>query len=157
MNETDIKLLRRAFEIALSARAKGNHPFGSLLADENGRILLEAENTVRTERDCTGHAETNLMRLASKNFEPDFLAKCTLYTSAEPCAMCSTAIYWGNVGRMVYALSTEGLHGYIGNPPENRPLLISSREIFERSGKQVEVVGPALEDEAVKVHEGFWQ
>src|SRR5215831_5405116 len=105
MNETDIRHLRAAIALAHSARAHGNHPFGALLADETGAVLLEAENTVVTERDCTGHAETNLMRLASRRFGQEQLASCTLYTSTEPCAMCAGAIHWGNVGRVVYALS----------------------------------------------------
>jgi tRNA(Arg) A34 adenosine deaminase TadA len=54
-----------------------------------GTILLEAENTVVTDRNSTGHAETNLICMASKTYDPDFLAKCTLYTSTEPCPMCA--------------------------------------------------------------------
>ena len=97
-SETDLLHLRAAIEIARQSREHGNHPFGALLVDENGAVLLQAENTVITERDCTWHAETNLMRTASKQFEAERLAKCTLYTSTEPCAMCCGAIYWGHVG-----------------------------------------------------------
>ncbi|MFD7102034.1 nucleoside deaminase [Streptomyces celluloflavus] len=66
-------------------------------------ILLEAENTVTTGRDATGHAETNLVRLATATYDAGFLRTCSLYTSTEPCAMCSGAIYWGGIGRVVYA------------------------------------------------------
>jgi tRNA(Arg) A34 adenosine deaminase TadA len=157
MNETDIKYLRLAMEVARRARANGNHPFGSVLVDKTGKLLLEAENTMVTERDCTGHAETNLMRLASKNFDADFLASCTLYTSTEPCAMCSTAIIWGNVGRVVFALSAERFYekAFMENPPWTFHL--SCREVFARLTRPVEIVGPMLEDEAEKVHEGFWR
>ena len=62
MNEIDLQHLREAIALARSAREHGNHPFGALLVDEHKTVLLEAENTVVTERDCTGHAETNLMR-----------------------------------------------------------------------------------------------
>jgi tRNA(Arg) A34 adenosine deaminase TadA len=64
--------------LAWQARRNGNHPFGSLLVDAEGNVILEAENTVVTERDCTGHAETNLMRMATKRFDPDFVENCTL-------------------------------------------------------------------------------
>jgi tRNA(Arg) A34 adenosine deaminase TadA len=83
--------LRRAIELAQQACDHGNHPFGALLVDRRGNVVLEAENTVRTDRDVTAHAETNLMRMASARFEPDFLERCTLYTSTEPCAMCAGA------------------------------------------------------------------
>ena len=154
MNETDIKYIRLAIEVAQRARDKGNHPFGSVLVNQNGDLLLEAENTVITERDCTGHAETNLMRLVSKNFEADFLASCTLYTSTEPCSMCSSAIVWGNVRRVVFGSSGKDFHEMMGIEVT---LQLSCRELFATANREIEVVGPMLEDEALKVHEGFWK
>jgi tRNA(Arg) A34 adenosine deaminase TadA len=155
MLETDLRLLRAAISIAREARDHGNHPFGALLADEQGNILLRAENTVVTARDCTGHAETNLIREATKAYAPQELAHCTLYASTEPCPMCAGAIFWGNVPRVVYALSEEGLYDLTGDTPDR--LLLSCREVFARGGRSVEVIGPALEEEAQKVHEGFWR
>lgn len=154
MNDLDLNLLRQAINVARRARENGNHPFGALLADKQGRVLLEAENTVNTARDCTGHAELNLMRAASQSFEPDVLAYCTLYTSTEPCPMCSGAIFWGGVGRVVYALSEEGLYALMGNSPHK--LLLSCRNVFARGGRPIEVFGPALEEEARSVQAGFW-
>ena len=85
MNDADF--LRQTIELAKSAREKGNHPFGSLLADGAGRVLLTAENTVVTEADITGHAELNLVREAARRFTRDELACMTLYASREPCPM----------------------------------------------------------------------
>ncbi|MBP7689063.1 MAG: nucleoside deaminase [Thermoflexales bacterium] len=154
MTDDDLHFLRRAIDIARRAREHGNHPFGALLADGQGQILLEAENTVNTESDCTGHAELNLMRLASRQYAFDDLAHCTLYTSTEPCPMCSGAIFWGGVGRVVYALSEAGLYAMTGDSPHKLPL--ACREVFAQSGRPVDVFGPAIEDEARQVHEGFW-
>lgn len=157
MTDTDLTLLRRAIELAKQARANGNHPFGALLADRDGAILLEAENTVTTEHDCTGHAETNLMRLASRRYEPDVLAQCTLYTSTEPCAMCAGAIYWGQVGRVVFAMSEEDLLVLTGDDPENQTFSLPCREVFARGQRPVIVEGPALQEEARQAHAGFWR
>ena len=156
MNEIHIQHLRRAIEIAHNARAHGNHPFGALLVDEQGNVLLEAENTVNTEHDCTGHAETNLVRMASKRFERAVLERCTLYTSTEPCAMCAGAIYWGNVGRVVFAMSETDLLALTGDNPENQTFTLPCREVFARGQRKVTVEGPALEDEARQAHVGFW-
>lgn len=157
MDEIHLRHLRRAIEVARSARAHGNHPFGAILVDENNVVILEAENTVNTERDVTGHAETNLIRKASQQFDPETLRRCTLYTSTEPCAMCSGAIHWGQVGRVVFGLSEEGLYTMIGSShPDNETMRLPCREVFARSGRPVEVIGPLLEDEAIIVHEGFW-
>ena len=151
----DEKLLRRAIQIAADARANGNHPFGALLADAEGNILLEAENTVVTGKDITAHAELNLVRLASQHYGPEMLKDCTLYTSTEPCPMCAGALFWSDVGRVVYALSEEGLYEITGKTPYE--LAIPCRDVFERGTHPVKVIGPMLESEAREVHLGFWR
>ena len=155
MDENDLKFIRAAIDVARKAREKGNHPFGAVLVDEQGHILMEAENTVVTEKDCTGHAEANLMRQASKEYDADFLAKCTIYSSTEPCPMCAGAIFWGNVRRIVYGLSEEGLYEMIDEDAEE-VLFLPCREIFGKGQKPIEVIGPILEEEARNVHVGFW-
>jgi tRNA(Arg) A34 adenosine deaminase TadA len=76
--------LTRTIELADRAVKHGNTPFGALLVDHDGNVILEQENIEITENDCTGHAETTLMRKASKLYNKDFLWNCTLYTSVEP-------------------------------------------------------------------------
>ena len=151
----DEKLLKRAIQIAANARANGNHPFGALLADADGNILLEAENTVVTDKDVTAHAELNLMRLASQKYSGEELKDFSLYTSTEPCPMCAGAIFWGDVGRVVYALSEDGLYEITGETPYE--LALPCREVFERGSHSVNVSGPMLEDEARAVHLDFWR
>ena len=155
MDEDDFKFIRNAIEVARKSRKNGNHPFGSILVDQDGRILMEVENTVVTGRDSTGHSETNLIRQASGQYDSDFLAKCTLYTSTEPCPMCSGAIFWGNIGRIVYGLSEESLYEMAGEDAED-VLHLPCRELFGKGRKPIKVIGPVLEEEAKKVHEGFW-
>ena len=155
MDENDVRLIRVAIDVARRAREKGNHPFGAVLADREGQILMEAENTVVTDKDCTAHAELNLMRQASSKYDRDFLQSCTLYSSTEPCPMCSGAIFWGNVRRVVFGLSEAGLYKMTGEDNEE-VLYLPCRELFEKGKKSIEVLGPILEEEARKVHEGFW-
>lgn len=155
MEKWDKQHLRSAITAAQKAREHGNHPFGALLADQNGKVLLTAENTVTTEDDPTGHAETNLVRQAAKRYPREFLADCTLYASTEPCPMCAGAIFWGNIGRVVYGLSQGELYKIIGE--ENREVLdLACRMVLSHGKKQVNVIGPMLEDEARSVHLGFW-
>ena len=154
-NEIERHLLV-AIELARRSRENGNHPFGALLVDADGNVVLEAENTVVTESDFTGHAETNLMRMASKRFDPEFLSRCTLYSSTEPCAMCAGAIYWGNVRRVVFALSQDEIRRISGGNPENMQLTMTSQEIFARGDHKVHVSGPHLLAQGRAVHEGFW-
>jgi tRNA(Arg) A34 adenosine deaminase TadA len=152
----DQQHLRAAFEIARRARRNGNHPFGAVLVDADGARILEAENTVVTGNDSTGHAETNLMRIASHALSDEARSRCTVYTSAEPCAMCAGAIYWANIRRVVFGLSQDELHAITGGEPHELALTMPCREVFAQGAHPVAVTGPVLLEEAVAVHEGFW-
>lgn len=156
MSESDIKFLYETFAVARRAREQGNHPFGAILVDANGEKILTAENTVLTDRDCVGHAETNLLREASRRFEASTLAKCTVYASAEPCAMCAGAIYWSGVSRLVYGLSKQRL-SKIQNQQIYWQLFLPCREVFARGQREISVEGPALEAEAEIVHKDYWK
>ncbi|MBE9099305.1 nucleoside deaminase [filamentous cyanobacterium LEGE 07170] len=154
--EPNLDLLRQAIALAKQARDRGNHPFGALLADADDNVILDAENTVVTTPDATGHAETNLVRLASQRFDRDFLATCTLYTSTEPCAMCAGAIYWSNIRRIVYGQPESALYKITSTNPENPTLALPCRDVFARGRHPVEVAGPFLEAEVTVVHADFW-
>ena len=151
MTGEDARHLRAAIELSRSARAKGNEPYGALLVDTGGTVLLGGENTQITDRDCTGHAELNLMREASRRFDAATLAGCTVYASGEPCPMCAGAIYWGGVWRVVYALSVESMIA-LGGPGADE-IRLSCRDVLARGARRIEVLGPALEDEARRVFE----
>ena len=149
-------LLCRAIELARLSRQEGNHPFGALLAGPDGSVLLEARNSFGTEGDGTGHAERNLMTEASVKYGSEFLAGCTMYTSAEPCAMCAGAAYWAGVGRIVYGMTERALKDLIGPHPDNLTMDLPCRTVLSAGQRKVDVIGPLLEEEAAKVHEGFW-
>ncbi len=150
------KFMRRSFEVAQRARTHGNHPFGALLVSAAGEVLMEVENGYMPDRDMTGHAERLLATQASKQFDPKFLAGCTLYTSAEPCCMCAGAAYWAGIGRVVYGLSERRLKTLTGNHAENPTLDLPCRTVFDAGQRRVEVIGPMLEDEAAAIHAGAW-
>jgi tRNA(Arg) A34 adenosine deaminase TadA len=151
-------LLRRTFDVARRARAGNDHPFGAILVDADGRVLLEQGNGYSAEgRDMTAHAERLLASRASKAWRPGFLAACTLYSSAEPCAMCAGAIYWAGIGRVVYGQSERHLRQQTGAHPENPTLDLPCRVVFTAGQRAVTVIGPLLEDEAAALNADFWQ
>jgi len=156
-SDTHERLLLGAIAIASEARGHGNHPFGALLADHDGRVLLSAENTVVTDSDATGHAETNLVRRATAAYSRAELAAMTLYSSAEPCAMCAGAIYWSGIGAVVYALAETALHELTGDDPENPTLLLPCRVVFAAGRRSITVAGPFELEAARDVHAGFWK
>ena len=148
--------LRLAFAVAARAREHGNHPFGAVLVDASGKVLLESENGYMPDRDMTAHAERLLATAASRRYRPAELAACTMYVSAEPCAMCAGATYWAGIGRVVYALSEKRLKELTGNHAENPTLDLPCRTVFASGQRAVEVVGPLLEEEAAAQHKGVW-
>lgn len=157
VSEQDLVFLRRAIELARKARSDGRHPFGALVVNERGETVVEAlNNAVRPKGDPTQHAETVACGEAARLLEEADLAKCTLYTSTEPCAMCAGAIYWTGIGRVVFGLSETGLMRYTGSHEENPTLDLPCREVFARGQKRIVVEGPLIEEEAGRVHEGFW-
>jgi tRNA(Arg) A34 adenosine deaminase TadA len=154
----DEALLRKAFDVARRAREGGDHPFGSVLADGDGNLLMEQGNGFTSEgRDRTAHAERLLASRASRAYDLETLARCTLYTSAEPCAMCAGAIYWAGIGRVVYGQTEKALKAQTGAHEENPTLDLPCAIVFRAGQRPTEVVGPLLEDEAAALQGDFWK
>lgn len=144
--------LKKAIEVAHSAKQKGNLPYGCILVDSNGQQLLAGENTINTDNDCLAHAEINLIREACKSYSYEFLNTCTIYTSDEPCAMCSSAIYWSGIGKLVFGLSKVKFYDTMGRDNPNWVFELGSKDVLESGGRKVEVFGPFLEDEVLELH-----
>jgi len=156
-SERDAHFLRRAFDVARRSMAHGNHPFGAILVDGGGKVLIEYENGYMPAHDGTAHAERLLATEACRTLSAEVLAKATMYSSAEPCAMCAGAIYWAGIGRLVYGLSEHRLRQCTGNHPENPTLDLPCRAVFASGQRSTEVIGPLLEDDAAALHEGVWK
>jgi tRNA(Arg) A34 adenosine deaminase TadA len=134
-------LLRRAIAIAAHAVTSGDAPYGSLLADADGTILVEAHNTVRRDNDISAHPELKLARWAARELTAEQAAQTTMYTSCQPCGMCTGGIVRSGLGRVVYALATEQLVEL--NPGSDWPTVPQE--------------GPALFEEARVPIEDFYQ
>ncbi|MBA5685770.1 nucleoside deaminase [Rugamonas apoptosis] len=150
----DQQFLTQVLALAQRSRDEGHHPFAAMVVGADGTILSEAMNASSSDR--TAHAEMNALRQASSRHSPTELAGATLYSSAEPCAMCAGGTYWSGVGRVVYALSEASLLQLTGSDPENPTLSLPCRDVFARGQRPTEVLGPLREDEARQAHAGFW-
>jgi tRNA(Arg) A34 adenosine deaminase TadA len=148
------KHLLRANEVALRAAAMGRHPFGALLVAPDGETVLAEQGNINT----VNHAESTLARHAADNWPGEYLARCTLVTTFEPCAMCTGTIYWANIGRVVYGASEADLLAMTGNHEENPTLSLPCREVLARGQKAVEVIGPVpeLTTQMLAPHRDFW-
>jgi len=156
LNEVDARHLRSAFRVAARAREEGNLPFGCVVVDDSGEVVIEQGNlALRPVRDATAHAEALAAGRAARQHEPDELSGFTLYTSAEPCAMCAGAIYWAGIGRVVYGLTEHDLKGLTGSHPDNPTMDLPCRTVFASGQRSCEVLGPCLVEEALAVFDRY--
>lgn len=156
-DERDARYLRQAIEWSKHGRGRGNRPFGAVIVADDGEVLAEAWCDTTERGDCTGHAETNAIRQASPRHSRERLARATLYSSAEPCVMCAGAIFWSNIGRVVFGIDAVALRVFRGERADQRDAELSCRDVFAAAAHRIETIGPVLADEAAQAHEGFWQ
>lgn len=145
----DQHFIRVAIQEAQLAQEAGNPAFGAVLVAPDGTVMGRARNTEGETGDCTEHAETNLVRDASKRCTADRLQQATLYSSTEPCPMCAGAIFCAGIGRVVFGLRAERLSKIKENAAPH--LNLACEDVLARGNHDVEVVGPVLEDEAADV------
>ena len=144
MDSQDEGYLRVAIRLAIQARRAGDQPYGALLVAADGTVLAEDRNTVVTERDIAAHPELKLARWAARELSLPAARTTTMYTSCQPCAMCTNAIARANLARVVYALAGDQLHNL--KPPGS----------VDPDAAQVVYDGPALFDEARVPIDGFY-
>lgn len=104
--------LRRCVELAREALDAGDEPFGSVLVDAGGAVLLEVRNRVGAG-DHTQHPELEIARWAAGHLSPAERRTATVYTSGEHCPMCAAAHGWVGLGPIVFATSGEQLDGWL--------------------------------------------
>lgn len=157
LSERDGQYLLHAIAMADKARERGNRPFGAVIVAADGQVLAQAWNATAETGDCTAHAETSAIRMASPSHSRDALATATLYSSGEPCVMCAGAIYWSNIGRVVYGIDAVRLRVFRGERLDQRDAELSCRDVFDASPRAIDCLGPALIAQASASHQGGWK
>lgn len=147
---TDEFFMKKAIELAASAAEHGNEPFGAVLVKDN-EIVYTNENQIHTETDPTFHAEAGLIRNFCNETHIMDLHEYTLYSSCEPCFMCSGAMVWARLGRLVYGASNIDLCNLLGKSGSQ-----CCQIVFENSAFKPEVTSGILRDESLQVLAGYF-
>ena len=142
--------MRRAIALSRSAVAHGNEPFGAVLV-KDGEIVFENENQIYTRHDPSFHGEAGLIREFCAQTGITDLHEYTLYASCEPCFMCSGALVWVKLGRLVYAASSRDLVRIFGKEGCS-----SSEIVFSHSGWQPEVTSGVLRQEGLALLQNYF-
>jgi tRNA(adenine34) deaminase len=107
---SDIAMMRRCVALAQSAGSRGEYPFAAVIG-RRGEFISESINMVRNEGDVTRHAEMLAISSAQKKMRSTSLHECTIYSTIEPCAMCSYAIRESRIGRVIFGLRSPVMGG----------------------------------------------
>jgi len=141
----DEKHMQKAIELSKQAVEHGNEPFGAVLVKDDV-VIFTNENQIYTGHDPTFHGEMGLIRRFCEETGITDLHEYTLYSSCEPCFMCSGAMVWVKLGRLVYGASNIDLEGILGNNGCN-----CSKIVFDNSFWKPEVTSGVLRDQALEV------
>lgn len=147
ITDADHEPMRLAIEASRQAVAAGNMPFGATLVSPAGALLWTAQNNQLTSGDCTGHAEMVLVRDAAAELGAAALRGGTVYASGEPCAMCSGAMFWAGIRRVVFAASQQDIIDALGGDQ----LPIRSAHVYAGASPAVQVDGPLQGESAIAV------
>lgn len=143
--DKDKIFMKEAIRLSEMAVEHGNEPFGAVLV-KDGDIVYTNENQIYTAAEPMFHAEIGLMRKFCHDTGIIDLSEYTLYSSCEPCFMCSGAMVWMKLGRLVYGASDKELCSLLGVEGSE-----CSRIVFEKSGCKTQVTGGVLREESMEV------
>ena len=147
-SQFDTQILARCIELSRQATNRGENPFACIICDGD-RIVAEATTRAARDGDITRHAEMLAIADAQQSVGTDKLARCTLYSTVEPCAMCAFCIRETNIRRVVYSIASPVMGGHSKwNILGDAELSDALPEVF---GTPPEIVAGLLEAEAERV------
>jgi tRNA(adenine34) deaminase len=111
LDAIDRMMMARCIDLSRQALEEGEYPFACVIA-RDGQVVVESTNRVARDRDVTRHAELLAVSEAQRKLGRSKLARCTLYTTVEPCPMCSFPIRESGIGRVVYAIRSPLMGGH---------------------------------------------
>ena len=146
----DEVFMQKAIELSRLAVAHGNEPFGAVLV-RDGEIVFTNENQIYTRHDPTFHGEAGLIREFCAQTGVTDLRDYTMYSSCEPCFMCSGAMVWVKLGRLVYGASNIELEAILGNEG-----CCCSQMVFDHSFWQPQVTAGVLREDSLSILRAYF-
>ena len=149
MELRDEDFLRLVIKLAMTARQHGEYPFGAVLMKDR-QVVHQAIDQCLSYSDPTAHAELLVISEYCRQIRTLDLDGCTLFSSTEPCVLCSGAIKWSRISRVVFSVSQEMLQQMTGGR-----LKPSCADLINTGYRKIEVVGPVLPEEGLTVFSGY--
>lgn len=154
-NHPQKEFMEKAIAEAKNSASLGQYALGALVVNSNGEILSIAHTSTHADNDATAHAEVNAIRAACAKLNNRYLSGCWLYTTLEPCPMCTSAAIWAKMGGIVFGASKEDAQEFAKNSQNEkftwRQIDISSRDIAAKGDPQVQVIEKFMREECCQL------
>ncbi|MCA9346301.1 nucleoside deaminase [Candidatus Saccharibacteria bacterium] len=138
-------VMQRAIDLAIENLNDGGHAVASVIV-KGDEIIAEGFTTIIRDNDPTAHAEINVIRLASKLLDNRYLEGCYLYTTFEPCPMCTSAAVWAKMKGIVYGASRND-----ENENAHQRIKISAREVIDKGVPKLDLYEEFMRKECRKL------
>lgn len=145
--------MREALHEARVGLESGEPPFGCVIVDPSGEIVVRNHDRVIQHGDMSSHAETLAVREAIGSVETDNLTDYQLISTIEPCAMCFTTAWLNRISRIVFGATMEDVY-YI-TQQKQREMTITASEMNRRSGNTIELVGGVLANDCKNIFKHY--
>ena len=145
--------MREALHEARVGLESGEPPFGCVIVDPSGEILVRNHDRVIQHGDMSSHAETLAVREAIGLVETNNLTDYQLISTIEPCAMCFTTAWLNRISRIVFGATMEDVY-YI-TQQKQREMTITAWEMNHRSGNTIELVGGVLASDCKNIFKSY--
>ena len=136
----DAHFMRKALQEAEAAYEKGEIPIGAIIVVSD-RVIARAHNLTELLNDVTAHAEMQAITAAANYLGGKYLKECTLYVTIEPCQMCAGALFWSQIGKIVY-----------GARDEQRGCITMGTQLHPKT----KMIGGVLEEECSQILKQFF-
>lgn len=147
--------MEKAIKEAKDSVLSSSYAIGAIVVDEKGEIVSVEHTTTFETNDATAHAEVNAIRSACKTLNNRYLSGCWLYTTLEPCPMCTSAAIWAKMEGIVFGATKEDAQKFAKNIRSEkitwRQIDISSKDIIEKGDPKLNLVESFMREECCEL------
>ena len=148
-------VMNKCIDLARDNTKENQYPIAAIIADQKGIVLASSNSSLREKNDPTNHPEIEVIRKASEILQSRFLKGYYLFTTLEPCPMCTSAAIWAKMQGIIYGAYQEDAIEYINNNPNKRfswrQINVKAKEIVSNAHPCLELYGGILREECIQL------